>query len=200
MHLRNIIACTLVLSLAGTAAAQSKPATAASRRTKAHVGESEAEFKKAVEAAQARDFATAEPLLKKAAEEDPKNYQAWFYLGYVYNSTNRQDLAISAYRKAVELQPGVIESNLNLGVLLAEQGASDAGRYLRTAAKLKPSADQLETIAKVWMLLGSKLQKEDPAGAVDAYQMAADLHPKDPAPLIELGQMLEARKDLPGAE
>lgn len=200
MHLRTIIAGTLVLSLAVGAAAQSKPSTASSRRSKAHVGASEAEFKKAVEAAQAKDFATAEPLLKKASEEDPKNYQAWFYLGYLYNETNRQDLAIGAYRKAVELQPAVIESNLNLGVLLAQQGSSDAGRYLRTAAKLKPTSEQTDTMAKVWMLLASKLQSTDPAGAVDAYQMVAELHPKDPAPLIELGQMLEARKDLPGAE
>ncbi len=199
MHLRHIIACALVLALTGTAAAQSKPTTS-SRRARTHVGESEAEFKKAVEAAQNRDFATAEPLLKKAAEDDPKNYQAWFYLGYVYNETNRQDLAIQAYHKALELQPGVIESNLNLGVLLAQQGSSDAGRYLRAAAKLKPSTEQLDTIAKVWMLLASKLEKTDPAGAVDAYQTAAELHPNDPAPLIELGQMLENRKDLPGAE
>ncbi len=192
MHLRHIIACALVLALTGTAAAQSKPTTS-SRRARTHVGESEAEFKKAVEAAQNRDFATAEPLLKKAAEDDPKNYQAWFYLGYVYNETNRQDLAIQAYHKALELQPGVIESNLNLGVLLAQQGSSDAGRYLRVAAKLKPSPEQLDTIAKVWMLLASKLEKTDPAGAVDAYQTAAELHPNDPAPLIELGQMLENR-------
>jgi Flp pilus assembly protein TadD len=200
MHLRNIIACTLVLALAGAALAQSKPPAASSRRTRAHIGSSEAEFKKAVEAAQARDFPTAEPLLKKAAEEDPKNYQAWFYLGYVYSETNRDDLAIAAYRKAVELQPTVIESNLDVAVLLAQQGSSDAGRYLRSAAKLKPTPDQTETIAKVWMMLATKLQASDPAGAVDAYQTVADLHPKDPAPLIELGQMLEARKDLAGAE
>ena len=200
MHLKTLIACTLVLALVGPVVAQSRPSKAPARRAKAHMGESEAEFKKAVEAAQARDFATAEPLLKKAADEDPKNYQAWFYLGYVYNETNRPDSALSAYHKAVELQPGVIESNLNLGVLLAQQGSSDAGRYLRAAAKLKPTPEQTETIAKVWMLLASKLQKDDPAGAVDAYQTVADLHPKDPAPLIELGQMLEARKDLAGAE
>lgn len=200
MHRKTLIACTLVLSLTSVAVAQTHATKPAQRRAKAHIGESEAEFRKGVEAAQAKDFATAEPLLKKAAEEDPKNYQAWFYLGYVYNETNRQDLAITAYRKAVELQPGVIESNLNLGVLLAEQGASDAGRYLRTAAKLKPTPEQADTIAKVWMMLASKLAKSDPAGAVDAYQMVAELRPKDPAPLLELGQMLEARKDLIGAE
>jgi len=200
MQLRNIIACTLVLALAGPAAAQSKPSTASSRRTKSHPGPSEAEFKKAVEAAQAKDFATAEPLLKKASDDDPKNYQAWFYLGYVYSETNRQDLAIAAYLRAVELQPAVIESNLDLAVLLAQQGSSIAGRYLRAAAKLKPSPEQTETIAKVWMLLATKLQRTDPAGAVDAYQTVAELHPEDPAPLIELGQLLEARKDLSGAE
>src|SRR5690242_9386448 len=137
---RYIVACTVVLALCGSASAQTNSsrafgwssalalhlATSApgaalaaegtnqiSSHRRARTSESEAEFRKAVEAAQAKDFATAEPLLKKAAEDNPKNYQAWFYLGYVYSETNRSDDAIAAYQKAVALQPGVVESNLN---------------------------------------------------------------------------------------
>ncbi len=200
MHLKSLIACTLVLAMAGSAMAQRKTSSSAKQRARTHTGESETEFNRAVQAAQNKDFATAEPVLKKAAQENPKNYQAFFYLGYIYSQTNRDDDAISAYRKAVELQPGVIESNLNLAVLLARKGDSEAGKYLHAAAKLKPSADQQDTIAQLWMLLAEKTRTTDPAGAVDAYQTVAELHPKDPSPLIELGHMLEERKDLVGAE
>ena len=202
MHPSSILTCTVVLALCGPVTAQSKTthSQSSSRRAKAHTGEAEAEFQKAVQAAQAKDFATAEPLLKKAAVDNPKNYQAWFYLGYVYNETNRTEDAIAAYQKAVALQPGVFESNLNLGVLLAEKGASEAGAYLHKAAKLKPTPEQQETLARAWMLLANKLEATDPAGAVDAYQTVADLRPKDASPLVELGQYLESRKDSTGAE
>src|SRR5512146_1436729 len=201
MRFRHIVACTVVLTLCGSICAQTSSAhRQTSSHRKIHTGESEAEFQKAVAAAQAKDFATAEPLLKKAAEENPQNYQAWFYLGYVYHETNRNDDAIAAYRKAVALQPNVFESNLNLGVLLAEKGASEAGVYLHKAAKLKPTPEQQQTLTQVWALLAKKLKATDPAGAVDAYQTLAELRPKDTAPLLELGQFLESRKDLAGAE
>lgn len=201
MRFRHIVACTVVLTLCGSVCAQSSARPqSSSRHGKTHTGESEAEFRKAVGAAQARDFATAEPLLKKAAEDNPQNYQAWFYLGYVYSETNRTDDAIAAYHKAVALQPGVIESNLNLAVLLAEKGESEAGVYLHKAAKLNPTADQQKTLTQAWALLANKLKTTDPAGAVDAYETLAELRPKDPAPLLELGQFLESRKDLAGAE
>lgn len=202
MRFRHIAACTAVLMLCGPVCAQSTSthSKTTSRHGKAHAGESEAEFQKAVAAAQARDFATAEPLLKKAAEENPQNYQAFFYLGYVYSETNRKDDAIAAYHKAVTLQPTVIESNLDLAVLLAEKGQSEAGVYLHKAAKLNPTPDQQKTLTQVWGLLANKLKVTDPAGAVDAYQTLAELRPKDAAPLLELGQFLESRKDTAGAE
>ncbi|HEU5400840.1 MAG TPA: tetratricopeptide repeat protein [Terriglobales bacterium] len=202
MRFRHIVACTAVLTLCGLVCAQTSTARkqTSSRHARTRTGESEAEFQKAVTAAQARDFATAEPLLKKAAEENPQNYQAWFYLGYVYHETNRNDDAIAAYEKAVAIQPNVFESNLNLGVLLAEKGASEAGIYLHKAAKLKPTAEQQQVLAQVWAALAKKLQSTDPAGAVDAYQSVAELRPQDPAPLLDLGQFLESRKDPTGAE
>lgn len=202
MRPRHIIACTVVLALCASVFAQSSSARkqTASRPAKRHTSESELEFRKAVAAAQAKDFATAEPLLKQAAEDNPQNYQAWFYLGYVYSETNRPDDAIAAYHKAVALQPTVIESNLDLAVLLAEKGESEAGVYLHKAAKLKPTPDQQKTLTQVWALLANKLKTTDPAGAVDAYQTLAELRPKDPAPLLELGQFLESRKDTTAAE
>jgi tetratricopeptide (TPR) repeat protein len=195
----------LALAIAGTAMGQSNQAPAnrhaqKSKPTVKHIGTSEEDFQKAVQAVQSKDFATAEPLLKKAAEDDPQNYQAWFYLGYVYNSTNRRDDAITAYKKAITIQPGVFESNLNLGILLAEQGIAEGSRYLRTAGQLKPNPEQRAALGNAWMLMASKLEPTDFAGAVDAYQRAAEYAPKDPAPLLAQGLLLEKHKDTAGAE
>jgi tetratricopeptide (TPR) repeat protein len=200
MRPKHIIACTVVLALCASAAAQSSNSRRQNSHAKTHTSESEAQFQKAVAAVQSKDFATAEPLLKQAAADNSQNYQAWFYLGYLYSETNRPDDAIAAYHKAVALQPTVIESNLDLAVLLAEKGESEAGVYLHKAAKLNPTPDQQKILAQAWALLANKLRTSDPAGAVDAYQTLTELKPKDPAPLLELGRFLESRKDAVGAE
>lgn len=177
------------------AAPPSGPKSQAARRSAL-----QAEFREAVEAVQARDFKKAEPLLKQVAENTPKDYQPWFYLGYVYNETNRREEAIAAYRKAVELQPTDLESNANLGLLLAMQGEAEAARFLDSAGKLKPNPAQQQALSQAWWILANKLRTSNPAAAVDAYHKVAELRPKDPAPLLDLGQLLVQQKDLPGAE
>ena len=78
-----------------------------------------------------QDFPAAEKLLLEATTKDARDHRAWFDLGYVYSATERKPEAITAYRKSVELKPDTFESNLNLGVLLAQQNAPDAEKYLR---------------------------------------------------------------------
>jgi tetratricopeptide (TPR) repeat protein len=202
---RHFLALALALALVTPASAQSTSSSKTSlgkkgKPTVRHIGTSEEDFKKAVQAVQSNDFATAEPLLRKATDDDPKNYQAWFYLGYLYSATNRRDDAISAYRKAIALQPGVFESNLNLGMLLASQGDPESAKYLRIAGQMKPNPEQQSALSHGWLLLASKLEQTDFAGSVDAYRQAADLSPKDPAPLLAQGQLLEKHKDTSAAE
>jgi Tfp pilus assembly protein PilF len=84
--------------------------------------ESSPEVEQAEAAIQKSDYAAAQPLLEKAVEAKPEDYQAWFDLGYVYNATGQSDKAIAAYRKSVSAKPDIFESNLNLGILLAKQG------------------------------------------------------------------------------
>src|ERR1039458_6773270 len=43
------------------------------------------ELTQAESAIEKHDYASAEPLLKKVVAADPKNFQAWFDLGFVYN-------------------------------------------------------------------------------------------------------------------
>src|SRR3979490_195493 len=56
------------------------------------------EISRAEEAIQKNDFAAAEPLLKKALQREPKNYQAWFDLGFVLNRLGRIQGSNHTYR------------------------------------------------------------------------------------------------------
>jgi tetratricopeptide (TPR) repeat protein len=64
--------------------------------------------------------------LKKYLETYPASYSAWYDLGYVYHGLGKSEDSIAAYRKSVVAKPDVFESNLNLGLALADAGQSDA--------------------------------------------------------------------------
>jgi tetratricopeptide (TPR) repeat protein len=164
------------------------------------VEEQPAEIAQAEEAIQKNDFAVAEPLLKKAIERDPKNYQAWFDLGFVLNKLGRAEESIHAYRQSVAVKPDVFESNLNLGLMLARSNSPEAEQFLRAAAKLKPTDHVEDGQARAWLSLGHLLENSKPDEALDAYQKAAALTPKDPEPHLSSGLLHERRKDFLGAE
>src|SRR6266576_3411561 len=158
------------------------------------------ELIQAEESIQKNDFNTAESLLKKAIQRDPKNYQAWFDLGFVYNRLRRTEDSIHAYRQSVAAKPDVFESNLNLGLMLARSNSPEAEQFLRAAARLKPTDHVEEGQARAWLSLGHILESTKPDDALDAYQKAAALTPKDPEPHISAGLLRERRKDFAGAE
>jgi tetratricopeptide (TPR) repeat protein len=141
-----------------------------------------------------KDYAAAEKDLLAATAKDPKDYRAWFDLGYVYNATDRRPEAIDAYRKSVAANPEIFESTLNLGILLARAADPEAAKILRHATELKPTANQEQGWYRAWLALGRALQKSSPAEAVDAFQNAAKLQPKDPEPHLSAGLTLESQK------
>ena len=158
------------------------------------------ELAQAEEAIQKNDFVIAESLLKKTIQHDPKNYQAWFDLGFVYNRLKRTEESIHAYRQSVAAKPDVFESNLNLGLMLARSNSPEAEQFLRAAAKLKPTDHVEEGQARAWLSLGHLLENTKADEALDAYQKAASLTPGDPEPHISAGLLRERRKDFAGAE
>src|SRR5215469_1012839 len=99
-----------------------------------------AELTKAEAFIEKKDFAAAEPLLKKVVASQPNNYQVWFDLGFVYNALERPDDSIRAYRESVKAKPDVFESNLNLGLMLAKNKQPGAEQFLRAATQLKPQS------------------------------------------------------------
>jgi tetratricopeptide (TPR) repeat protein len=143
-----------------------------------------------------QDYAAAEPLLKKYVGTYPDSYSAWYDLGYVYRGLGRKDEAISAYRKSVAVKPDVFESNLNLGLALADSGQSEAESFLRAATTLKPSGDAAAGHKRAWIALGHLLDASKPNDAVAAYQQAATLDQQDPEPHLLAGSLLEKENSI----
>ncbi|MGA8153116.1 MAG: tetratricopeptide repeat protein [Terriglobales bacterium] len=158
------------------------------------------ELTAAENAIEKKDYATAEPLLKKVVAADPANFQAWFDLGFVYNRLGNTPEAIAAYRKSVAAKADVFESNLNLGLMLAKTGQPDAEQFLRAATLLKPTANPDVGHARAWLSLAEVLANSKPDEAVDAYKQAAALEPKDPEPHLAAGLLLERGNHFADAE
>ena len=147
-----------------------------------------------------KDYAAAEPLLRKVVGDDVTNYVAWFELGFVENGLGKIDDSIAAYRKSVEAKPDVFESNLNLGLQLAKARQPDAELFLRAATQLKPTSHIAEGQARAWLSLGHVLEASKPDEAVTAYRQASALTPKDPEPYLSAGLLLEKEEKFSDAE
>lgn len=156
---------------------------------------------KDVEAAiDSKDYSRAESLLQKFSIEHPENYVAWFDLGFVENALGKTDDSIAAYRKSVAAKPDVFEANLNLGLLLAKSGQTEAENFLRAATRLTPTGDIVQGRYRAWLALGGVIEKTEPEGALAAYQEAAELEPSQPEPHLSRGAIFEQENKYADAE
>jgi len=146
-----------------------------------------------------RDYASAEPLLKEVVAARPNDYTAWYDLGFLYHALGRSDDSVEAYKKSVQAKPSVFESNLNLGLTLAQAGNPEAEQYLRAATKLTPASHPTQGHKTAWLALGHLLQSGNPEEAVNAFRQAAVLDPKDAETHLLAGAALERAKS-PEAE
>jgi tetratricopeptide (TPR) repeat protein len=158
------------------------------------------ELAQAEAAIERKDYASAELLLEKVVAAEPKNYQAWFDLGFVDNALDKTADSIAAYRKSVAAKPDVFESNLNLGLMLAKAGQPDAEQFLRAATTLIPTANPEAGRARAWLSLAHLREKDMPDEAITAYQKAAALQPQNPEPHLSAGLLLEKQNRFADAE
>lgn len=199
-HVLPAIYCGIV-SLATFLAAPSSPAQTVRHHREAVEDPSQPpELRDAEAAIEQGDYAKAEPLLQKIVQADPKNYLAWFDLGFLYNAIGRSDDSIHAYQQSVVAKPDVFESQLNLGLMLAKNNKPGADVPLRAATRLKPSDHPDEGIARAWTALGHVLEPTNPDEALDAFRQAAALQPKNPEPHISAGAILEKETRFSDAE
>jgi tetratricopeptide (TPR) repeat protein len=146
-----------------------------------------------------QDYPSAERLLKEVVAEMPENYSAWYDLGYIYRATGRRSDSIAAYRKSVASRPDVFESNLNLGLALADAGDPEAERFLRAATALTPITGPPSEKKRAWIALGHVLEIKQSPEAAHAYQQASLADPKDAEPHLLAAALLD-RQQSPEAE
>ncbi|MFZ0769979.1 MAG: tetratricopeptide repeat protein [Candidatus Sulfotelmatobacter sp.] len=158
------------------------------------------ELTQAEAAIEKQNYAAAETLLHKLIERDATSYVGWFDLGFVENALGNVDASIAAYRKSVAAKPDVFESNLNLGLQLAKTGQPDAEQFLRAASRLKPTSHVAEGQYRAWLALGHTLEKSRPEEAVEAFEHAATLQPKESEPHFAAGMLLEQENKSAEAE
>jgi tetratricopeptide (TPR) repeat protein len=151
-------------------------------------------------AIEAKNYSAAESLLRRLVEHDPASYVAWFDLGFVENAVGKVADSIAAYRKSVAAKPDVFESNLNLGLQLAQTGQPDAAEYLRAATHLTPTSHAAEGEYRAWLSLGETIEKSKPEEALAAYEQAATLQPKEVEPHLSAGQLFERENKFADAE
>ena len=195
-----IVRLALGFCLSGTVLAQSSGQTVRHRKVAEQDPSFPPELTQAETAIEKHDYASAEPLLTKVTAADPHNFQAWFDLGFVYNSMGNTQESIAAYRKSVAAKPDVFESNLNLGLMLAKTRQPDAEQFLRAATTLKPTANVDEGRARAWLSLAHVLESDKPDEAIEAYKQAAALEPKDLEPHLSAGLLLEKENRFADAE
>lgn len=195
-----LLALTLGVVGSGISRAQTAGQTVRHHRVEEQDSSFPTELLQAEAAIEKKDYASAEPLLKKVVSADPANYQAWFDLGFAENALGNTQEAMAAYRKSVAAKPGVFESNLNLGLMLAKAGQPDAEQFLRAATMLKPTANTDEGHARAWLSLAHVLETSRPAEAIEAYKQAASLEPKNPEAHLSAGLLLERENQFADAE
>lgn len=186
-----LLSAALWLLLAGVVAAgQDTGRTVRHHRVEENDSDS-ARLAEAESAIEKRDYQQAETLLESYLRSHAENYAAWYDLGFVEHSLGKGDRAIAAYRNSVERKPEVFESNLNLGLALAEQGRDEAEPYLRAATRLRPATLPSDGPKRAWMALGRFLETKKPDEAVAAFDQAAMLDPHDSEPRLAAGSLLE---------
>ena len=130
------------------------------------------------------DYNAAIPPLQKFIDQKPDVAFAHFQLAYAYTALERMDEAQSEYEKCVALDPKMPEAQLNLGMLLLNKNPAAALGPLGKAVELLPSQSRPR------VLLGLAQERTaDLKGAVESFEGASRLDPKDVEALMELGRI-----------
>lgn len=104
------------LGLAWAMGGSSNSSTSASSTPK------DAAYTQAEKAVEAGKYADAIPLLQKVVERDPKNADAWNYLGFSNRKLGKFPEALADYEKALAINPDHLGANEYLGELYLQTG------------------------------------------------------------------------------
>ncbi|MBM3774071.1 MAG: tetratricopeptide repeat protein [Acidobacteria bacterium] len=139
-----------------------------------------------LKALEARQYEAAVEHFTKAAAVDPRDYAAQFHLGLSYSLLDRDAEAAAAYRKTLELKPGLYQAELNLAIVLLRSKQPAASiPLLESAAQKKPAEFRPR-----FYLAEALYAAGDPGRAAAGYRAALDLDEKSAAAHLGLARAL----------
>lgn len=152
---KSLLAVALTLGLVSGAMAAGSPSTS---RPPVPPKAQPTDYDLGVKAVQAGDYQHALTLLEKVVKADPRNADAWNYLGLSHRKLKRFDQSLAAYQKALAINPDHRGANEYLGELYLQTGEVEKAR---------------ERLAKLQSLCPSGCSEyDDLKKAIEAYQSA----------------------------
>lgn len=134
------------------------------------------------------DYASADKLLTWSVEADPKDPQAWYYLGRTKYNENRFQEAIAAFEECLKLEPTNVKAKDNQGLSYAGLGrVAEAMAAYRTAIEWQAAAPGKDP--GPFLNLGTLLlEQNQPREAVPHLLRAVGLAPAEPRARERLGK------------
>ena len=160
-------------------------------RKPAAEGRSQTEWlKRATALKQMKDWQGLLDWSRKWTKSEPKEFVAWYSLGFAYSILKRYDDAIEAYRQALRLNPEYVDAAAawySLGGAYAElKRYNDAIEAYRQALRINPED------ADDWFALGgayAELKRFN--DAIEAYRQALRINPEDAPGWFLLGSVYD---------
>jgi tetratricopeptide (TPR) repeat protein len=153
------------------------------------------------------DYTNAIKWLEKAVELEPKNKDAWYYLGRAYYSRSLLGDSRRAFLTVLDLDPRDARAENNLGLVLQSEAKPDEAMaaYGKAMAWQAGGAHQSE---QPYLNLGNLLLELDRAGeAIAPLEKAVELAPDNGSCHLKLGtaylrvnRLLEAQRELEKAK
>ncbi len=149
------------------------------------------------------DYPDAIKWLEKAVEAEPKNKEAWYFLGRAYYTRSRIVEARKAFLTVLELDSRDAKAENNLGLILESEAQPEAAMdaYRKAIAWQEQSLHPSE---QPYLNLGSLLMEQSHVGkAIPLLQKAVELAPgnavcrlKLGTSYLRLGKLTDAQRDL----
>lgn len=119
--------CVVVLALALASPAMAAGSSSSSRPPPAPSART-SDYDTGVKAVKAGDYQRALPLLHQVVQAEPRNADAWNYIGFSERHLGHFDQSMAAYQKALAISPNHRGANEYLGELYLKLGDLEKAR------------------------------------------------------------------------